>query len=362
MTRVVLTGGGGFLGWHVRAALRELEADVELVALGSGADVDGVASAISGADLVIHLAGVNRGTDDEVHDGNALFSTQLADAIRQADQTPAKVVYAGTVHTEGVYGEAKRAAADRLAGAVEASGGRLVDLALPNIFGEHGRPFYNSVAATFCHQISRGETPQIDADRELQLLHAQDAADILIGSVDAEGITDRARRLTVTELLSDLRDIGELYAAGEMPDLSDPFTLALFNTYRSFAHSVRPTQPLINHADARGSFFEMAKIRGGEGQTSFSTSMPGVLRGGHFHRRKIERFGVLAGQGRISLRRMFTDQVQSFDVDGENPVVIDMPTMWAHDVVNTGDETLFLGLWISKIYRPDNPDTILEPV
>jgi UDP-2-acetamido-2,6-beta-L-arabino-hexul-4-ose reductase len=362
MTRVVLTGGGGFLGWHVRAALRELEAEVELVALGAGADVDAVASAISGADLVVHLAGVNRGTDDEVRDGNAQFSEQLADAIQRADQAPSKVVYAGSIQTGGVYGDAKRAAADRLAAAVATSGGLFVDLALPNLFGEHGRPFYNSVTATFCHQLSLGETPRIDDDRELQLLHAQDAADILIGSADPEAIDSRARLLTVSDLLVALQGIADLYAGGDIPDLSDPFGLALFNTYRSFAHSVSPTHPLIRHSDARGSFFEMAKTHGGEGQTSFATSEPGALRGGHYHRRKIERFAVLLGRGRISMRRMFTEEVQTFDVDGDDEVVIDMPTMWTHDVTNTGDETLYLGLWISEVFRPERPDTIREPV
>ena len=188
-----------------------------------------MATAISGADQVIHLAGVNRGTDDEVRDGNALFSSQLAEAIGRAERAPATVVYAGSIHTEGIYGAAKRAAADLLATAVDASGGQFVDLALPNVFGEHGRPFYNSVTATFCHQIARGETPRIDDDRELQLLHAQDAADILIGSAGQDAIDGRARRLTVSELLAALHGIAELYAEGDIPDLSDPFGLALFN-------------------------------------------------------------------------------------------------------------------------------------
>jgi len=106
----------------------------------------------------------------------------------------------------------------------------------------------------------------------------------------------------------------------------------------------------------------MAKTHGGEGQTSFATSEPGALRGGHYHRRKIERFAVLLGTGRISMRRMFTEEVQTFDVDGDDEVVIDMPTMWTHDITNIGDETLYLGLWISEVFRPERPDTIREPV
>ena len=106
----------------------------------------------------------------------------------------------------------------------------------------------------------------------------------------------------------------------------------------------------------------MVKASGGEGQTSFSTSVPGVTRGGHFHRRKVERFTVLAGRGTISMRRLFTGDVQRFEVDGDHPTVVDMPTMWAHDITNTGDETLYLGLWISAIYRPEHPDTITEAV
>jgi UDP-2-acetamido-2,6-beta-L-arabino-hexul-4-ose reductase len=119
---------------------------------------------------------------------------------------------------------------------------------------------------------------------------------------------------------------------------------------------------LTRHADTRGSFFEIVRSHGGPGQSSFSTTVPGISRGDHYHRRKVERFTVLAGEARISLRRLFTDEVIDFDVDGERPVAVDMPTMWTHRITNTGSGQLYTSFWTNDIFDPENPDTIAEVV
>lgn len=364
MTKFSVTGAGGFLGWHLRCALQESGVSVAPVPVGDHFDLAAAVSAINGTDRIVHIAGVNRATDDDIRTGNIGFAEQLASSLRAADAPPDVVVYANSTQSvnKSVYGASKARAAEVLAGAAEDIGAKFVDVLLPNLFGEHGRPFYNSVTATFSHLIAAGEVPAVENDKELSLLHVQDAADILSGHVPIDSLPDLCRDETVSGLLARLRGYAEIYGLGEIPDVTDTFDRNLFNTYRSFTFPDSTPIELTRHADARGSFFEIVRSHGGPGQSSFSTTVPGVTRGDHYHRRKIERFTVLQGRARISLRRLYSDEVVSFDVSGDAPRAVDMPTMWAHNITNIGDEPLYTSFWTNDIFNPDNPDTIAEEV
>lgn len=361
---LAMTGAGGFLGFHTRALVRSLGGSVAAVTLGEKHRSQEAVAAVAGADRLIHLAGVNRGTAEEIRSGNIDFARQLADSLLKTDSPPAEVVFANSVQAGNgtPYGQAKAEASEILRATAEAVGATYVDVELPNIFGEHGRPFYNSVVATFCHLLESGEEPEIKEDNELVLLHAQDAAEVLVGSVGIEAMEGLSSCRTVSGLLEKLRSFAETYRNGDIPDTSSKFDLDLLNTYRSFR--VGPGLPfaLERRADARGSFFEVCRSYGGNGQTSFSTTAPGVVRGEHFHRRKIERFVVLSGEAEISMRRLFTDEVLRFRVNGQSPVAIDMPTLWTHNITNVGDSELYTMFWTNDIFDPQNPDTIAEAV
>ncbi|MGR6899884.1 polysaccharide biosynthesis C-terminal domain-containing protein [Glutamicibacter sp. BSL13] len=321
-------------------------------------------NAIDGSSRAIHIAGINRASDEVVTGGNIAFAEQFASALRTAASPPPVVVYANSTQaTNGTaYGEAKARAADVIAAAASSIGAEFLDLRLPNIFGEHGRPFYNSVTATFSHLIATGEKPVVENDRMLTLLHAQNAADLLIGKAEIVSQPALEQHETVSGLLHRLQEVAKVYTHGEIPDVADNFSRDLFNTYRSFTFPNQALIKLTRHSDSRGSFFEAIRSHGGQAQSSFSTTMPGVTRGDHFHRRKIERFTVLHGQARISLRRLFTDEVISFEVSGDSPQAIDMPTMWAHNISNTGDDLLYTSFWTNDLFDPNNPDTIIEVV
>ena len=364
MVKVALTGANGFLGWHTRAALHEADASIHTIAVGDAFDLDAAARAVSGSSRLVHIAGANRGTDEEVRDGNVRFAAQLAEAIRQAAVPPTVVVFANSTQScnRSVYGESKAEAARTLAAAATAVGAEFENVLLPNLFGEHGRPFYNAVTATFSHLLAGGETPTVQDDKELTLLHAQDAADVLIGNVQSTDLRGLEVRETVVGLLGRLSDMAALYRRGEIPDVAAKFDRDLFNTFRSYTFPAQAPVRLTRHADARGSFFEIVQSHGGSGQSSFSTTQPGISRGDHFHRRKIERFTVLAGAATISLRKLFTDDVVEFEVTGDKPVAVDMPTMWSHKITNTGTDVLYTSFWSNDIFDPKAPDTISEAV
>ncbi|MBB1054740.1 NAD-dependent epimerase/dehydratase family protein [Dietzia sp. B44] len=362
--RVVLTGAEGFLGWHTRLRLTALT-DHEVVPV-SRHNWSDLASLLADADAVIHIAGVNRAaSDNEVERGNIQLGADLAQAITAAGRT-LRVVMSGTIQVSqnNAYGRGKLTAQTLITEATRAGGGHFVDVCLPNLFGEHGVPNYNSFVATFVRSIIHGETPRIN-DNVVELLHAQDAAQSLIAALECpeERLRPEGELIGVVAVWNLLQEFHSSYSpSGEIPDISTKFRVNLFNTYRAQLFPDHYPIKLIPHSDPRGSFVETVRCRGGEGQSSFSTTVPGITRGEHYHLSKIERFAVIQGTARISLRKMFTDEVLDFHVTGNQPTAIDMPVGWVHNITNIGNETLLTQFWSHELFRPDAPDTFPEPV
>ncbi|MCC3290482.1 NAD-dependent epimerase/dehydratase family protein [Arthrobacter sp. zg-Y1110] len=362
---IVITGGNGFLGWHTRVLAHSLGRSCTSLGVGDRFNLDEAAAALSGAEILVHIAGVNRGSDEEVAEGNRRFARQMEQALEAADTANLKtVVYANSVQqdNDSVYGLAKREAGAVLAEAAGRAGAEFKDVVLPNLFGEHGVPFYNSVVATFCHLVAAGETPTVQDDKVLTLLHAQDAAEVLLGVRRHEEQELVEVQCSVSGLLERIQAMAAAYATGTIPRLDSDFERNLFNTYRSFLTGDGLPRVLELKTDPRGSFVELIRSEGGEGQSSFSTTKPGITRGQHYHRHKIERFVVMSGTGEIAMRRMFSDEVVRYSVNGEQPVAIDMPTMWSHNITNVGPNELYTAFWVNEIFDPASPDTFPEEV
>lgn len=373
--KVVVTGAAGFLGWHTRVRLTTLQPAVQVVPLDRAAFEDDTRlhQALDGAEAVLHLAGINRADPEQVEHGNIRLADRLAQALTSTGARP-RVGYAGSTQadTDTPYGRGKRAAGSRLAEWGQRCGAGVQEVRLPGLYGEHGRPDYNSFVATFAHRIAEGTQPQVTGDREVPLLHVQDAAGALIDSVLAPSATPTggepavlrpsAPKLGISWVRNRLTTFRDVYATGEIPDLTSAVDVSLFNTLRAALWRHRTQIPLTPRTDPRGSLVEVVRQHGGQGQTFFSTSHPGVRRGDHFHLHKIERFVVLAGTGVIRLRRMLTDDVVQIPVDGRTPVAVDMPTLWTHSIENTGTEPLLTMFWVNELFDPDNPDTHPEPV
>ncbi|WP_433268892.1 NAD-dependent epimerase/dehydratase family protein [Micromonospora vinacea] len=363
MLRLAVTGAGGFLGWHVRVLLRALGwPEPVVVTRGELADPGVAAAKMDGVDRVLHLAGLNRGEPADVAAGNVLLAAQLAEGLKHCTNPPTRVVYANSVQAGNgtAYGDAKAAAARILAD----TGVDLDDVSLPNLYGEHGRPYYNSAVATFCRVLAEGGRAEVHADRELSLVHVTDAAARLIGA-PAGGSWDPAMpplRIGVQELAHRLTEIAATYRTGDIPHLLTRHDVRLFNTYRSHCFPAHYPLALTRRADARGELVETVKAHGGPGQTFCSTTLPGITRGEHFHLAKVERFVVLRGSAEISLRRVGDTEVLHFPVSGDEPVLVDMPTMWAHKLVNIGPDELVTMFWTNEIFDPDRPDTWPEAV
>jgi UDP-2-acetamido-2,6-beta-L-arabino-hexul-4-ose reductase len=361
--KVVLTGAEGFLGWHVRCLLHATT-DHTVLAVGRSTWSQ-LPALVASADAVIHVAGINRADDTELVDGNTALASDVAAAVRAAGR-PVAVVFANStqVGNGSPYAAGKAAAADVLRAVADETGGAFTDVLLPNLFGEHGRPGYNSFVASFVDAVVRGDQPAI-SDRPISLLHVQGAARTLVGALDAPApqLTPQGTETSVLHVWETLQRFHATYAVtGDVPAFADQLEVDLFNTYRAALFPAGYPIALTPRTDQRGRLVETVRSHGNGGQTFVSTTVPGVTRGEHYHLTKIERFVVLSGQATISLRRLFTTEVLDFPVTGEDPVVIDMPTMWVHNITNTGDTELTTLFWTDTLFDPEAPDTFPVPV
>lgn len=361
--RIVITGASGFLGWHTRARLHATT-DHEIVPV-TRANWTLLPDLLKSADAVIHIAGINRASDDEVRQGNVALAEDVATAIAESAGRPA-IVYANSTHStsKSPYGIGKHLAARVLEKAASAAGSKFTEVILPNLFGEHGRANYNSFVATFIQRVIRGESPDVQ-DRQIELLNAQQAANALIEAITApeRTVSPQGTLTTVQSVLDTLTKQYSCYSRGEIPILASRLQIDLFNALRAEMFPEHYPMPLTRHMDKRGTLVETVRAHGSEGQTFISTSGPGVTRGQHFHLRKVERFVVIQGRARISLRRLLTDETVTFDVNGETPTIVDIPTLWVHNIQNTAaDQELTTMFWTNELFDPDDADTYPEEV
>ncbi len=120
-------------------------------------------------------------------------------------------------------------------------------------------------------------------------------------------------------------------------------------------------EPLTPKSDNRGILYEFIKAPG-FGQVFFSTSVPGAVRGNHYHMRKIERFCVVKGTGEINIRDRATGEKTRVQVSGEKPEVVTMPLNGTHNIINRGSDEMLLLAWVNEVFDPNDPDTFPEEV
>jgi UDP-2-acetamido-2,6-beta-L-arabino-hexul-4-ose reductase len=289
----------------------------------------------------------------------------------EAIQWKGIVVFSNSTHIskDTAYGKSKRDCAELLSAWAKKNQSTFFDLVLPHVFGEFGKPFYNSVVSTFCYQLANTQKPVIDVDGNLELLHAGDVASLIFEKIlllrkDKNPVSQlraQGTPLKVSKLLSLLNDMMETYESGIIPNLSSSFEVQLFNTLRNYIFEKNPKMTAKIHSDNRGYLFEAIKTKG-PGQTFFSTTKPGIVRGNHFHRRKIERFCVVGGEAVIKLRALHSKEVITVKCNGAEPVYVDIPTLHTHNITNTGKSELLTMFWSNEIFDPSDSDTYPLPV
>ncbi len=368
---VLVTGSEGFIGKNLCQALRRLP-NAELLGFevnDSPGDLPGLASR---ADIIFHLAGVNRPqTEADFAIGNAELTRELCRQLAAGSRKPVLVLSSSTqAELDNAYGASKRVAETAVLEYHTNTGAPVYIYRFPNVFGKWSRPNYNSVVATFCHNIARGLPVQVNNPATvLRFVYIDDVVHAFVDTVvRPEHDPTRTRYeiepvLTIT--LGELHDLVQSFprdrALGRVPNLGDPLTRYLHATFLSFVPPSQLATPVPVRSDSRGRLFEVVKSPHG-GQVFVSTTKPGVTRGNHYHDTKVEKFAVIAGEAIIRLHPIRDGEPIEFAVNGQDVRVIDIPPGYAHSIENVGQNNLVTLFWASEVFDPERPDTWAEPV
>jgi len=367
--RIVISGHTGFVGGHLLRNLNLHFPNHNLILLNKEDFLsDNFNNKIQNEDFIYHLAGVNRAeTDNEVYRSNVEINSSILKHLKKIN-FKGKLYFSSSLqeNSNSLYGQAKKKARedfDRLSKKLEFT---FYSSLTPNVFGPFCKPFYNSFIATFSHQLLNNQTPTIISDTKVKLINIDDYISSLLELLEGKSKTinfDFLTEIKVSEVLEKLKMFFNQYIQeNKIPNLELKFDKELFNTFRSYInHKEFFPRSYQLHSDERGSFIELSKALT-MGQSSYSTTNIGITRGNHFHTRKIERFSVIKGKAKIQFRKYLTDEIISFELDGNSPSYVDMPIWYTHNITNIGKEELLTFFWINEPYDQNDPDTYPEIV
>lgn len=367
--RVLVTGSRGFVGKNLVVRLGELPG-FEVLCFDRDDALSALEDKVRGADAIVHLAGENRPKDEaDFARGNTYLTKALCAAVQTVGRK-IPIILASSTQAElsNLYGQSKRAAEQAVEQLATATGNPAVIYRLPSVFGKWCKPNYNSVVATFCHNIANDLPIQInDPSTCLRLVYVDDVVSEFLRALIS--MSDGVRRGEVTPEYS--ITLGELAAQigafknGRGTLLSERvgtgMVRALYATYISYLPPSKFVYDLPHFGDARGVFVEMLKTPD-SGQFSYFTAYPGVTRGGHYHHSKSEKFLVIKGHARFGFRHIVTNETYEILTSGDVPQVVETAPGWAHDITNVGKEEIIVMLWANEIFDHDHTDTIKSKV
>lgn len=365
MRNVLVTGAKGFIGANLCITLERL-AHINVLRVTRETNNADFEKMLLKADLIFHLAGVNRSSKDEDFVKANVDLTEKISQFLQAAKKNTPIIFSSSSKSGGVdiYGETKFLAESCLKKYHRASGAPVYVLRFPNVFGKWSRPNYNSVVATFCFNIARDKAIQInEPDATIRLLHIGDVVTELLAIMSEieEGfhlVTEfDSHELTVGELAETLNRYHRERTELKVAKVGAGFARQLYATFISYLPQTAFKYSLPENSDHRGKFVEMLKTVD-SGQIGYFTALPGVTRGGHYHNVKVEKFLVVSGLARFRFENISTKEVMTIRTSGGSAEIVESIPGWSHDVTNLGDEELVVLVWANEIFDSDKPDTV----
>ncbi len=371
MRTILVTGSEGFIGKNFCLALRRT-GEFTVLGFDVANSADELPELARRADVVFHLAGVNRPKDTgEFRTGNVDLTQRLCDALAAAGRRTPLVLSSSTqAELENPYGQSKREAEETVLRYHEATKAPVYLYRFPNIFGKWSRPNYNTVVATFCYNLSRGIPVQVSNPANvIRFIYVDDIVRAFLEiarRTEPEPVAARPEPKEVfTITLGELHDLVASFAEkrrqGVLPDLANTFVRYLYSTFVSFYDAEDFAYPVDLKTDDRGWLFELIKSPHA-GQIFVSRTKPGITRGNHYHDTKIEKFCVIQGEGVIRFRHVLGDELLEYPVNDRAIQVVDIPPGYTHSIENTGATDMITLFWANEIFDPQRPETYFEKV
>jgi UDP-2-acetamido-2,6-beta-L-arabino-hexul-4-ose reductase len=364
--RVLITGARGFLGRNLVAHLAAAT-ECETLLFDCENSKEELERFLNVADIVFHLAGVNRPKDPkEFETGNTGLTEELCQILQKAGRSP-KIVFSSSIQADlgNPYGSSKLKAEETLRAFGTATGADVRVFRLKNLFGKWCRPNYNSVTATFCHNIAHDLPISIsDPSNEVELSYVDDVVAAFMRELDdgTRAASDiPSTRIRLDDLAGRIQSFHEMSRSLITPEFAEPFNRALHATYLSYVPPESLSYGLQIRSDQRGSLAEFIKSDH-FGQIFVSRTNPGITRGNHYHHTKTEKFFVVEGAGLIRMRSIEGGPVREYAVKGPEYRVVNIPPGVTHSITNVGSGEMVTLFWSSEIFNPDRPDTYHMPV
>lgn len=242
--RVGITGQSGFIGTHLFNTLNLNKKEFETIPFEDAyfEDQNVLENWVTKCDVIVHLAAMSRHEDPKI-----IYLTNINlvnKLISSFDRTNAKpqILYMSSIQEDldTEYGRSKKEGRILLHEWAKKNSTKFNGIILPNVYGPYARPNYSSVIATFSHQLTHNEKPQIIIDAKLKLIYINDLVKIMLKCISNKECkpdfkipaTDQKK---VSEILNILEYYQEFYCIqGKIPSLKTSFDLNLFDTFKSY--------------------------------------------------------------------------------------------------------------------------------
>lgn len=368
-SKVLVTGANGFIGKNLIVRLNELS-NVDVIPFVRGDNPSVLPQLVSQVDAIFHLAGENRPIiDSAFYDTNFQLTSLICKSIESFFLATGKhvpLILASSIQAEhdNAYGESKLFAENAVKLLANKTSNPCMIFRLPGVFGKWCKPNYNSVVATFCHNIARNLPVHINNPSSIvRLAYVDDVVSSFLSVIEdpSPGCihvhVKPEYQITLSELARQISSFGECRTNLTVERVGKGFIRALYATYVSYLPVSNFTYNLKKHNDSRGFFVEFLKTFD-SGQLSYFTAHSGVTRGGHYHHTKSEKFLVLKGDALFRFRNLSTNEKVELRTSGDTPQVVDTIPGWTHDITNVGLDDLIVMLWANEVFNSESPDTV----
>jgi nucleoside-diphosphate-sugar epimerase len=197
--KIGVTGAYGFVGGHLLDALT-LMSGVEVEPLDRKRhnlfQIESLKPFVENKEVIFHLAGVNRGTKEDLITTNILGTLNLLEAMTAYARNDIRLIYMSSfqvyqmpqkndpvnehhpLNPQNIYGISKKTAEEVIASYPFKS----IVFRGSNFFGPSCKPYYNSVVSTFCDLVSQNKSLTVhgSGDQGRDFLYISDVIEGLL--------------------------------------------------------------------------------------------------------------------------------------------------------------------------------------